>query len=248
MSNKVVFITGASRGLGRQMAIEFAQRGYDLALSARNKTGLEALRNELMDVSNVRVEVYTLDASNVVAVQETLPRAATDFGKLDIVVANAGIGLGQAVGKGDFNNTQKMNDLNITGAFATVDTAVRIFKAQGFGQIVGLSSVAAARGLPYNATYSASKAALATYLEGLRIENHGKSITVTVLAPGFIDTDINKDLPFRPFVIPVEKGGKLLVDKIIKKVKHSHVPGMPWSILVPIIRSLPDFLIAKAFR
>lgn len=245
MNKQVTFITGASDGLGRQMAIEFARRGYNLAISARREAMLNALRDEIKTFSDVRVEVYPLDVSDVAAVQETLPHAAKDFGKLDIVIANAGLGIYQKVGTGDFNNMKNMIDVNVTGALATIDTAVRIFKQQGFGQIVGLASVAAVRGLPATNGYSASKAALRTYLDSLRAELWNEEITVTTLSPGYIDTPMNSDVDNRPFVISAEKGGKLLVDNILKKVKHAYVPSMPWALLAPILSKLPDFIAAK---
>jgi short-subunit dehydrogenase len=242
-----VFITGASQGLGRQMAIEFARRGYDLALSARRESVLEELRQEITQFSDVRVKIYALDVCDVAAVQKTLPRASRDFGKMDIVVANAGLGNDHKIGTGDFEDIKNIIDLNITGAFAMVDTAVRVFRQQGFGQIVGLSSLAGIRGLPYTGTYGASKAALTIYLEALRIEAWGTKLDVTVLTPGYIDTAMNQHVPNRPFVIPVEKGGRILVDLIIRKVKRAYVPAIPWRLLAPLIKRLPDSVIAKMF-
>ena len=245
MSNPTVFITGASDGLGRQMALEFARRGYDLAISARRSAVLNSLREKIQTFSDVRVETYPLDVSDVAAVQETLPRAAKEFGQLDIVIANAGLGTYQKIGEGDFNSMKAMIDVNITGAFATIDTAVLQFKQQGFGQIVGVASVAAVRGLPTTSTYSATKTALRVYMDALRAELWNDDLTVTTLSPGYIDTSMNKHLKSRPFVIPAEKGGRLLVDNIVKKVKHAYVPSMPWALVAPILYRLPDFAAAR---
>jgi hypothetical protein len=242
-----VFITGASSGLGKQMAKEFAARGYDLALAARRLGALEALRKELQGAHGIRVEVYPLDVSDVAAVQTTIPEAQRALGRLDIVIANAGLGDDHEIGRGDFSTTKRMIDVNITGAFATVDTAVRVFNQQGFGQIVGISSLASCRGLPRAGTYSASKAALVVYLEALRVETVKKNIQVTVLLPGFIDTPINQHVPNRPFLIDVERGGKLMTDLIIKRVDQAYIPKLPWALIIPLFERLPSSVIARAF-
>lgn len=91
MNNPTVFITGASQGLGREMALEFARRGYNLGISARREEVLNELRDEILGFSQVDVKVYTLDASDTLSVQATLQKAHGDFGRLDIVIANAGL-------------------------------------------------------------------------------------------------------------------------------------------------------------
>jgi short-subunit dehydrogenase len=231
------------------MALEFARRGYDLGISARREAVLNELREEILTFAQVDVKIYPLDASDVTAVQATLPKVRDDFGRLDIVIANAGLAKESSVGYGDFNNVTAMVDLNITGTFATIDSAVRIFREQGFGHIVALGSVAGERGLPSTPAYSASKAAVAVYMDALRASEHRKKrFDITLLCPGYIDTPLNRDMPLRPFVIPVEKGGKLLVNKIIAKRKKTFVPSMPWALIAPIIRNLPTGIIGKLFR
>lgn len=249
MKNKVVFITGASQGLGRVMALEFARRGYNVGISARRESVLIELRKEILGFANVDVNVYPLDVSDIAAVQMTLPQVKNDFGRLDIVIANAGLGKESPIGYGDFDDVKAMIDLNVTGTFATIDSAVRVFREQGFGHIVGLGSFAGERGLPSSPSYSASKAALAVYMDALRASEYRKKrVDVTLLCPGFIDTPMNQDLAHRPFVIPAEKAGKILVDKIIAKRKKTFVPTMPWSLIAPVIRNLPTALIYKWFR
>lgn len=248
MQRKTVFITGASAGLGAQMAMEFAQRGYNLALTARSQEKLAALQKQVNETAHVEVRGYRLDVTDAEAVEQILQQARSDFGQLDIVIANAGVSHNLKTGKGDFDETRKLIETNVTGAMATVDAAVRIFKEQGSGQIVGLSSVASIRGLPYSGAYSASKAALATYLESLRLETRrDKGITVTTLLPGYIDTEMNRHMKHRPFLTTLEKGAGDIVSKIIAKRKVSYVPSRPWCFIAPLLRVLPDAVVGRIF-
>jgi short-subunit dehydrogenase len=130
---------------------------------------------------------------------------------------------------------------------ATIDAAVTLFRHQdGGGQIVGIGSVAGVRGLPGSGSYSASKAAIATYLEAVRAETYGEPITVTTLAPGYIDTPINQDMKSRPFLIDAEKGARIMADLIERGVGYATVPRMPWTVIAPLLRVLPTSLLARS--
>jgi short-subunit dehydrogenase len=126
-----------------------------------------------------------------------------------------------------------------------VSAALKIFRRQGHGHIVATASVAGYRGLLRNAAYSASKAGLATYMDAVRLEVMKDNIDVSVINPGFIDTEINRSLPNRPFVIDVKKGASLFADLIEKRVKASTVPRLPWAIVAPLMRVLPDSIVSK---
>jgi short-subunit dehydrogenase len=244
-TGKSVFITGASSGLGRQMAIEFSRRGYRLALTARRLDALEALRAELQKDGAARVFVAALDVTDDVAVAKVFAEARAFLGSIDIVVANAGIGYHGSIGKLAFAKVRDTVNTNITGFMATVDAAMQCFREQGQGHLVGISSVAAFRGMPSGGAYGASKAAVSTYLQALRAETYGSNILVTTLSPGYIDTPINRGAKSRPFVIPVEKGGKLLVDLIEQRVQRATVPRWPWAVLARLLAVLPTALIAR---
>lgn len=246
MAGKSVLITGASSGLGLEMARQFAAKGYDLALCARSFEALETLAGELAGTHAVRAEAYALDVADGDQVNAVVTRAAEDLGKLDIVVASAGLGDMPRVGAGDLKVIQRLVDANVFGLMATVEVAVELFRKQGFGQVVGLSSVLADRALtPGSAVYSASKAAVTTYMEGVALETYKENIDVTVLAPGYIDTPMNRGTKSRPFVVPVEKGVAILIKRIESKVRHAYVPGWPWSIVGPLLRIIPSRFLAK---
>ena len=242
---ETVFITGASSGLGQQMAIEFARRGYRLALTARRLENLEQLKAKLEAEYQAAVLIRALDVTEFDDVKAALAEAKHHFGDIDKVIANAGIGYSQRIGKLSFDKVKATIDTNVLGCMATIDAAVGLFKAQGFGHIVAVSSVAGYRGLPGGGAYGASKAAVSHYVEALRAELYFKPIDVTLLCPGYIDTPINQAARSRPFCIPVEKGGRLLVDLIERKVKRSTVPRWPWALVVRLLVWLPVALIAR---
>ena len=122
---------------------------------------------------------------------------------------------------------------------------MQYFLEKGHGHIVGTSSVAAFRGMPRMASYGASKAGFALYLESLRAEVDRKNIHVTVLNPGYIDTPLNDMLKNRPFLISAEKGAAMIADMIERKVKSSTVPVWPWCILGRMLKLLPASVVAK---
>ena len=240
-----VFMTGASSGLGRQMAIEFARRGYRLALTARRLDLLQALQAELLQAGAPTVFVAALDVTDSAAVAQVFGQACSVLGRFDIVVANAGIGKHGRIGQLPLHLAHATMATNVLGFMSTVDAALQHFRAQGRGHLVGISSVAAFRGLPGGGAYGASKAAVTNYLEALRAEARGSGILVTTLSPGFIDTPLNRGAKSRPFVIPVEKGGRLLVDLIERRVQTATVPAWPWALVARLLMVLPTAITAR---
>ena len=243
---KIALITGASAGIGQALASRLAQRGYHLALAARRVESLQSLAEGIRARSpGCRVEVRALDVTDLDAVQATVAEIAQSMGGLDLVVANAGIGDGGPIGSGKFAQDVRLMQTNVLGAMATIDAAVSIFKKQKSGQVVAISSVAAFRGLPGAAAYSASKAAIATYTEALRAELHHTPIIVTTLFPGFIDTAINNRMKKRPFLIDVEKGAEIMADLIERGVQTSTVPVMPWTVVGKLMKVMPMSALAR---
>ncbi|UZE95035.1 SDR family oxidoreductase [Alkalimarinus alittae] len=242
---KTVLITGASSGIGEGMAKEFAKRGYNLVLAARRKESIDQLSATITKhYPALVIETVKLDVTDVAAVQKVIPALAKLMGTIDIVVANAGVGGGGEIGSDRFSEDAAIIQTNILGAMATIDAAVKLFKQQGSGQIVGIASVAAFRGLPGASVYCASKAAISTYMDALQLELHKSPIDVTCLYPGYIDTPINNKMKSRPFLIDVEKGSQILVELIEKKVKKSTVPVYPWNVVGRLLKVLPQFMLA----
>jgi NAD(P)-dependent dehydrogenase (short-subunit alcohol dehydrogenase family) len=243
-----IFITGASSGIGEALAAEFARRGYALAIAARRVERLEALAGRLRGAGASRVLPIALDVTDFDGIATALASAAAEFGRLDIVVVNAGVGYSVAAGRGRFDLVRRTLDTDLTGAIATIEQALPILRAQGGGQIVAITSIAGVRGMPFLGAYSAAKAGLHRYLQALRAEVYREPLTVTELAPGYIDTDMNRGAPSRPFVISVQKGAAIMARLIEHGVSHSYVPAWPWMLVAPLLRVLPTALVAPKPR
>lgn len=244
---KTVLITGASSGIGAALAKEFAARGYDAALSARRIANLTTLAHEIQQQWPQRkVHTAALDVTDYEAVFAQVAAAQAALGSLGIVVVNAGLDSGGRVGTGRFGADRAVIETNVLGAMATCDSAIAAFRRQGRGQLVVISSVAAFRGLPGSAAYSASKAAIATFADAIRAEVSGTSIKVTTLYPGFIDTPMNARLKSRPFLIDVTKGAHLIANLIERGVQSATVPAFPWSVVARLLAVLPTRALARS--
>lgn len=243
---KTILITGATSGIGKALAFEMAKRGYSLALAGRRSHELVRIRDEIITAHpSLQVEIKAFDVTQYNTVSPAVNELADALGGLDIVVANAGVGPPAKIGVGEFDKLMLNIETNLIGAMATVDAAVSHFLKRGRGHIVGISSLAAFRGMPRNSAYSASKAGIAVFLETLRAEVLKKKIDVTVLYPGYIDTPINNMLKSRPFLISPEKGAIIIANMIEKKVRSSTVPVFPWNIIGCLMKILPVRIIAK---
>jgi hypothetical protein len=144
-----------------------------------------------------------------------------------------------------FEQMRTTIDVNLTGAIATAEAALEIFREQGTGQLVGISSIAALRGMPRQGAYSATKAGFSKYLEALRCETFNESISITELSPGYIDTELNRSLASRPFVISAEKGTRIMADLIEKQVGFRYVPPWPWTLVAQFLKLLPIAMLRK---
>ena len=239
--SKSVLITGATRGLGAGLARQFAARGYKLALTGRKIEQLEELKAEIESQAS-QVCIRALDVADTDTVATVLRECEQELGGLDIVIVNAGVA---HVGKSTLEQVRQTFDVNLMGAVATSAAAIEIFRMQGRGQLVGISSVSAVRGLTGQGAYSASKAGFSKYLEALRCETHGEGITITELVPGYIDTDLNRSLKSRPFVVSADKGTRIMADQIERKVSFRYIPFWPWTLVAQIFKLLPISLLRK---
>jgi short-subunit dehydrogenase len=227
---KNVLITGASSGLGAEMARQLAARGHDLALCARRTDRLEELRAEITAAQpDRRVVVRPLDVDDHDAVFEVFRAFADDLGSLDRVVVNAGLGKGAPLGTGRFDANRQTAMTNFVGALAQTEAALEVFRRQGDGHLVMVSSMSAVRGMPGPVTtYAASKAGVAHLAEGVRADVLGTPIKVTVLYPGYIRSEMNERVKNVPFIVGTEQGVAALVDAMEKEKPHARVPAWPW--------------------
>ena len=236
-----ILITGASSGLGQEMARQFAARGHDLALCARRVEALEELKAEITGRdSSRRVELAALDVNDHAAVFEVFRDFQRRFRTLDRVIINAGIGDGVAIGRGGFRANLRTAQTNFVAALAQCEAAVEIFREQNAGHLVTVSSVSAVRGFRGAlTTYVATKAGLANLSEGIRVELLKTPIKVSTIYPGYILTDINRDIDNAPFRVSLQAGVKAMVKAIDREPHEAYVPGWPWELMARLMKTMP---------
>ena len=244
---KNILITGASSGLGAGMAREFAKKGRDLALCARRTERLEELKQELLTLNPaIRVSIRPLDVNDYDQVFTVFREFAEEFGGLDRIIVNAGIGKGKPVGTGYFWANRQTAETNFVAALAQCEAAVEIFRQQGHGHLVMISSMSAMRGMPGNiTTYAATKAGVAALTEGIRADLMRTKIKVTTLYPGYIRSEINEKVKKTPFMVDTATGCRALVAAIEKEKVEACVPAWPWNVMGFAMRNLPLKLVAR---
>lgn len=241
-SRATILITGASAGLGEEMARQFAALGHDLALCARRLDRLEALQAELAAAyPERRVEVRALDVTDDDAVFEVFRAFRADFGTVDRIVVNAGLGKGARIGTGDYAANKQTAMTNFVAGLCQTEAAMEIFRDQGHGHLVMISSMSAVRGLPRTlATYAATKAGVAHLVEGLRLEFLGEPQKFTVIYPGYIASEMNDQVAgSTPLMASTEKGVASIVAAIEKEKAEAFVPALPWELLKHVMRHAP---------
>ncbi len=247
--NKTILITGASSGLGEGMARLFAKLGYNLAICARRSERLEQLKAQLMATyPSIRIEHRLLDVSDYKAVFTVFEAFAADFGHLDKIIVNAGVGDSRRIGKGRFETNRHTAEINFISALAQCEAAMQIFRAQNSGQLVVISSMSAMRGLPkHMTTYGAAKAGLAYLAEGIRADMllTNLPIKVSTIYPGYIRTEINTNAKPLPFEVDAVKGTEAIVAAIESEVNEACVPSLPWSIVGQAMKRLPLRVVNK---
>lgn len=251
-SAKTVLITGASSGLGAEMARQLTARGYDVGLAARRTERLEELRDELLAAHpDRRVALRALDVTDHAAVFRVFGELREELGRLDRVVVNAGLGKGARLGTGRFDANLETAMTNFVGALAQTEAAMEVFRAQESGHLVMVSSMSALRGMPGSmTTYAATKAGVAHLAEGVRTELHGTrlqgKVKVTVLYPGYIRSEMNDKVEqSTPLMASTEKGVRAMVAAIEKEVGDACVPPLPWAALAPVMKHAPLGVLKK---
>ncbi|KAJ3104166.1 hypothetical protein HDU96_009013 [Phlyctochytrium bullatum] len=252
---KTVFITGASSGIGYHTAHAYARKyseprsgphaALTLVLTARRLKNLQQAKEDIeRSYPGIRVEVFALDVTDSHQVFDVFRKAVEVVGRIDVVIANSGVAIGGEVGGWDaFVDQEKQIQTNLLGAMATVNAAVEHMKEVGGGHIVGIGSVAAYKGFPWAAAYCASKAALNSYFTAISVELAKHHISVGIIHPGFIDTDIIQDVTFRPFSITAERGGEIVMAHVERGTTLAIIPFFPWALPGRLMAFTPAWII-----
>jgi short-subunit dehydrogenase len=241
MDYRNALITGASSGLGAGLALRLAARGTRVFAVARREDRLAQLATDAAAAGDGEIVPVVLDVCDTAAVAETVRRVDTESGGLDLVVANAGLGRSRPARKLSWEkDVERLLQVNVMGAIATLTAALPAMVVRNRGHLVGISSLAGLRGLPQNAAYSASKAALSTFLESLAIDLDKTGIAVTCVNPGFVKTEMtatNKG-PM-PFLMELDDAVDVILDGIDKR---RTLIEFPWSLtqLARALRAMPD--------
>jgi hypothetical protein len=241
-----VVISGASSGLGLALAQHYLQQGAHVAACARRADLLQSLSEQFPG----QVTCYPLDVRDAAALQNAAQHFIAQVGVPDIVIANAGVSSGTLTEYAeDIHAFQQVMDINVMGVVKTFQPFIAAMRANSSpvkgrpgGVLVGIASVAGFRGLPGAGAYSASKAALISYLESLRVELHGSGVSVVTLCPGYIETPMTAINPYAmPFIIPAEVAARRIA-KVIKARKSFAVVPWQMGLIGHVLKRLPHWL------
>ncbi len=243
----IVFITGASSGIGQALAWRFYQAGYTLALVARRTAEIETWA-KARGISAERYQIYSADVSDTDSIVAAGQACLQSQGVPDVVIANAGISIGvDTAVRGDIDMMARVFATNNIGMAATFHPFIDAMSRRGSGALVGIGSVAGIRGLPGHGAYCASKAAAIAYCESLRGELRASGVKVVTISPGYIDTPLTqKNRYAMPFLMQPDT----FADKAFAAITAGDsYRVIPWQmgVVAKLLRILPNAVFDKAF-
>ena len=240
-TNKVVLITGASSGIGRALALELARRGAAVGLLARREDLLQEVVREI-EAHGGKASALPADVTDANAVRAAVSALQNEFGPIDLLIANAGVGATTAGGKLEPEGVARVFNVNVMGVVNSVTAVIPQMTERRSGQLVVISSLAAYRGLPKSAAYCSSKAAVSSLFESLRLDLQPQGIEVTIIHPGFIETSLTAGRRAKlPFLLKVDDAARKMIGAIEKRKKSY---AFPWQ-LATIVRAgmlMPNFM------
>ena len=246
MTAPLLFITGASSGIGQAMALEWVRRGGRLALVARRGDEMRAWV-QAQGWSVDQAAVYVADARDLAAMAAAGRACIAAQGLPEVVIANAGISIGVDVSlEEDLEVLRAVIETNNLGMAATFQPFIAPMRARGSGRLVGIASVAGIRGLPGHAAYSLSKAGVISFCESLRVECRPYGVRVVTIAPGYIDTPLTRGNSYSmPFLMPADKFARQALDAIAAGVGLRVIPWQ-MGVLARLLRILPNWVYDRA--
>jgi short-subunit dehydrogenase len=245
LANQVAVVTGASSGIGWAIVEVLAAKGCRLGLIARRKDRLDELAGKLRP-TGATVEVAAANVADRDKLLAAFAELRSRLGPVDVLIANAGVNTPAKLEPYDTTGDLQLFRTNLFGVVVAIEAVLPEMLARGRGRIAAVSSLGADRGVPPYGAYCASKAAINTYMDALRVQLRGRGVTVTTLAPGFVRTPMIEDVP-RPmlFMLEPEDAARRMVRAVERGVKVYRFPRFP-SAFMRLVRVLPDWLIARA--
>jgi short-subunit dehydrogenase len=239
--NKTILITGASSGIGAEMARQLSRLNCRLFLTARRTELLEQLASELKN-SKAEINSFRMDVSDKSSCLETINTILQISGGIDIAILNAGASVRNTLDSFDISAAENIVKTNLLGVMYGMHGLIPSMLKQGGGVIAAVSSLADSRGLPKSSVYIASKAGLTAFLEAARIELMPHNIRVLIVKPGFVTSPMTDKNEFNmPFIMPAEKGARLILEGISKEKRIIQFP-LPLIIATRMLKFLPGFL------
>ena len=241
--SEVAVITGASSGIGRALALELARRQYDVGLIARRSEELGVLADAVRDLG-VRAEFFSADVSHREEVHNAIRNFTVLLGPVDLLVANAGIGLGTNALEPDSTSFESEFRVNVFGAFYAIEAVIPLMRKRQSGHVVAISSLASYRGLPGAAGYCASKAALTRLVEGFRPDWARVGIDATIVHPGYVRSEMTDKNDFHmPLLMDADQAARRIARAIQKRRKVFEFPRRTAFLVRYLVRWLPDRLL-----
>lgn len=243
MAQRIIWITGASSGIGRALAELYAQRGDTVAISARSADALDAVA-----ASAPNIHAYPLDITDADAVSATAARIAGDLGAIDLALLNAGVWSQMGVDDFDTAKIRKSMEVNFAGTINCVGAVIGAMMRRRAGHIAIVASVAGYVGLPQSLAYGPSKAALISFAETLKPDLDRYGVTVSVVNPGFVETPMTAVNDFEmPFIISAEDAAR----RIARGIDRGKFEiAFPWQLVSGLkgLRRLPYSLFFRVAR
>lgn len=239
--DKVVLITGASSGIGRALAVELGRRGARVGLVARREEELLKAAEEV-ERAGGRALALATDVRDAEALSRAAERVRERWGRIDVLVANAGVTSTKGGAELLASEAGDVIAINVIGVVNSVAAVLPAMLAQQSGHLVAISSLAAYRGLPKSGIYSASKAAVSTFFESLRLDLRRSNIDVTVIHPGFIRTPLTAGRKRKlPYLLEVDDAARRMVRAIERRARTY---AFPWQLaaFAGAVRYLPGRL------
>lgn len=245
MTTPLVFITGASSGIGQAMALRFYQAGYRLALAARRTSEVKTWA-DAQGISVSSYEIYSADVADIDSIVAAGQECLVRQGLPDVVIANAGISVGMDTAvRDDIDVMRQTFATNNIGMAATFQPFVQAMTQRGSGTLVGIGSVAGIRGLPGHGAYCASKAAVISYCESLRGEMRPFGVRVVTISPGYIDTPLTRQNRYgMPFLMQASDFADRAFAAITAGVSYLVIPWQ-MGVVAKLLRLLPNVLFDK---